>query len=76
MTTQQFITACKEQGINILSIYFKNAAIYVTYTVKLTDLTVSQPHSFNATYNTTANANSLQMLYNDKFAQAGTWVRF
>lgn len=76
MKQQQFISACKAQGINVISVYFKKKAIHVTYTVTLTEHTVSQPHNFTATYNSTANANCLQLLYNDKFSQAGKWVRF
>lgn len=77
MTTQQFIDSCKQQGVNVLSVYFKKKAIHVTYTVTLTEHTVSQRHYFTATYNNdTATTNSLQLLYNDKFAQAGTWIRF
>lgn len=76
MTHQQFIAACKTQGINVLHVYFKKKAINVAYTVTLTEHMVSQPHSFTATYNSTVNANCLQLLYNDKFSQAGLWVRF
>jgi hypothetical protein len=76
MTTQQFIDNCKLQGVNVLSVYFKKKAIHVTYTVTLSERTVSQRHHFTATYISTATADSLQLMYNDKFAQAGTWVRF
>lgn len=76
MTQQQFISACKAQGINVTSVYFKKKAIHVTYTVTLTEHMVSQPHAFTATYNSTSNANCLQLLYNDKFSQAASWVRF
>lgn len=76
MTIQQFTDKCKLQGVNVLSVYFKKKAIHVTYNVTLSETTLSQTHNFTATYNATANADSLQLLYNDKFAKAGTWVRF
>lgn len=76
MTQQQFTDKCKLQGVNVLSVYFKKKAIHVAYTVTLSEHTVSQRHLFTATFNATATADSLQLLYNDKFATAGTWVRF
>lgn len=74
MTQKQFIANCKTQGVNVLSVYFKKKAIHVTYTVTLTEHTVSQRYHCAETY--TKTADSLQLLYNDKFAHAGTWVRF
>lgn len=76
MTQKQFIDSCKQQGVNVLSVYFKKKAIHVTYTVTLTEHTVSQRNHITGTFNSAANTDSLQLLYNDKFAHAGTWVRF
>lgn len=76
MTQKQFIDNCKQQGVNVLSVYFKKKAIHVVYTVTLSEHTVSQRHNFTATFNYTTTADCLKLLYSDKFSKAGTWVRF
>lgn len=72
MTCNDFISACKLQGVTIRAIRFNKGSVYITYYYNLPNNTLSSKHTSCYTYID----NKLQSIYNDHFSNAGTYVRF
>lgn len=72
MNTQQFISACKEKGVNILGVVDNQHSTTVWYNYDLPGNKLSDKRKKTYTYQKPA----LQTIYNEHFANADKLVRF
>lgn len=72
MNTQQFITACKEKGVNVLGIADNKKSTTVWYNYDLPNNKLSDKRKKTFTYPKPA----FQAIYNEHFSNADKLVRF
>lgn len=72
MNNNQFIAACKKQGVNIKNITFKKKGVTISYNYDLPGNTLSSTYTHSYLYLD----NELQIVYDNHFATTNQYVRF
>lgn len=72
MTSLQFISACKEKGVNVKNITFNGASTIVKYNYDLPGNKLSETYTHTYTYQRPA----LRAIFENHFQNANLLVRF